>query len=112
ANRSDLQYSGRHHDSVEVRFMSQKRKSKAAARLHKQAPAPVVEARASAVKELLLLSEVCERTRLSDTTLWRLEKASRFPARVKIGFKRVAWRAAEIDAWIAGTWSPPAARAA
>ena len=55
----------------------------------------------SAPKELLLLSEVVDRTRLSDTTLWRLEKAGRFPKRIKIGFKRVAWRAHEIDAWVA-----------
>jgi len=55
----------------------------------------------SPVKELLLLDEVTDRARLSDTTLWRLEKVGRFPKRVKIGFKRVAWRAAEIDAWIA-----------
>jgi prophage regulatory protein len=52
-------------------------------------------------KELLLLDEVTARVRLSDTTLWRLEKVHRFPKRVKIGFKRVAWRAGEIDAWIA-----------
>jgi predicted DNA-binding transcriptional regulator AlpA len=56
----------------------------------------------SAGRELLLLPEVAERTRLSDTTLWRLEKAGRFPKRIKIGFKRVAWRAIDIDAWIAG----------
>ncbi len=62
--------------------------------------------------ELLLINEVTARARLSDTTLWRLEKAGRFPKRLKIGFKRVAWRAAEIDAWIAGTWIPPQAQAA
>ncbi len=55
--------------------------------------------------ELLLIDEVTDRARLSGTTLWRLEKVGRFPKRVKIGFKRVAWRAAEIDAWVCGTWS-------
>ena len=53
-----------------------------------------------------------DRARLSDTTLWRLEKVGRFPKRVKIGFKRVAWRAAEIDAWVSGTWSAAQAHAA
>lgn len=59
--------------------------------------------------ELLLMPEVTERVRLSDTTLWRLEKVGRFPKRVKIGFKRVAWRTVEIEAWIAGRWVPVAA---
>jgi prophage regulatory protein len=61
---------------------------------------------------LLLIDEGTDRARLSDTTLWRLEKAGRFPKRVKIGFKRVAWRAAEINAWVAGTWVAPEAQAA
>ena len=63
----------------------------------------------SASHELLLMDEVTARARLSGTTLWRLEKAGRFPKRQKIGFKRVAWRAAEIDDWIAGRWVAPAA---
>lgn len=52
--------------------------------------------------ELLMLPAVMARTRLSDTTIWRLERARRFPARIKIGFRRVAWRKADIDAWICG----------
>lgn len=55
----------------------------------------------SAPHELLLLPEVTARTRISDTTLWRLEKVGRFPKRLKIGFKRVAWSARDVDAWIA-----------
>lgn len=62
----------------------------------------------AAPHELLLMDEVTARVRVSGTTLWRLEKAGRFPKRQKIGFKRVAWRAAEIDDWIAGRWAPPA----
>jgi prophage regulatory protein len=77
----------------------QKSKQHRGARRVKQLPLPSVpEAR----KELLLLGEVVERTRISDRTLSRLEKAGRFPKRVKIGFKRIAWRTADIDAWIAG----------
>jgi prophage regulatory protein len=52
--------------------------------------------------ELLLEREVMARTRLSHAQLWRLEAAGRFPKRVKIGFRRIAWRAADIDAWISG----------
>jgi prophage regulatory protein len=66
------------------------------------APGMTKETVSSGPNELLLLNEVTARTRLSDTTLWRLEKADRFPKRIKIGFKRVAWRKAEIDTWIAG----------
>jgi prophage regulatory protein len=77
----------------------QKSRQPRGARRVKQSPLPLApEAR----RELLLLGEVIERTRISDRTLSRLEKAGRFPKRVKIGFKRIAWRAADIDAWIAG----------
>ena len=51
--------------------------------------------------QLLLLREVLLRTRLSSTTIWRLEKSGRFPKRLKIGVKRVAWRSADVDAWLA-----------
>lgn len=77
--------------------MTAKRKKKAT--LSKQLA--VQPARPLAQHELLLIDEVTDRVRLSDTTLWRLEKANRFPKRLKIGFKRVAWPAREIDAWIA-----------
>ena len=73
------------------------------------AAAPVLEL-SSGPHELLLMPEVTARARLSGTTLWQLEKAGRFPKRQKIGFKRVAWRAAEVDASIAGRWSQPAAQ--
>src|SRR5215207_4612599 len=49
----------------------------------------------------LLKPEVCERTRLSDTTVWRLERQGLFPKRMRISHKRVAWKAQEVDDWIA-----------
>jgi prophage regulatory protein len=55
-------------------------------------------------RELLLRDEVEHVTRLSDTTIWRLEKQGLFPDRIKIGFRRVAWRTADIDAFVRGTW--------
>ena len=63
----------------------------------------------SKAPELLLEGEVVARTRLSRCTIWRLEKKNRFPKRRKIGFKRVAWRTSEIDAWIAGDGEKAAA---
>ncbi|MDY0872832.1 helix-turn-helix transcriptional regulator [Dongia rigui] len=38
--------------------------------------------------------------RLSRAQLWRLEKANRFPRRVRIAERTVAWDADEIAAWL------------
>jgi predicted DNA-binding transcriptional regulator AlpA len=54
--------------------------------------------------ELSLLPHVLERVPLSAVTIWRLEKAGRFPARRRISFKRVAWLTREIDDYVAGKW--------
>jgi prophage regulatory protein len=51
--------------------------------------------------ELHLLPEVIARTRLSAPTIWRLERKGKFPKRIVIGFRRVAWRVAELDRWMA-----------
>ena len=37
----------------------------------------------------------------SPTTLWRLWKAGQFPAPLKLGARRNAWRASDIEAWLA-----------
>ena len=47
--------------------------------------------------KLLLEKEVRAKTRLSGATLWRLERAGKFPRRIKIGTKRVAWSEDEVD---------------
>ncbi|CAN5241642.1 hypothetical protein BH18GEM1_BH18GEM1_08220 [soil metagenome] len=45
--------------------------------------------------------EVERRTSLGRGTIWRLERAGTFPARVKIGpARRVAWIEAEIESWL------------
>lgn len=53
---------------------------------------------------------------LSLQTLWRLEKAGRFPRRVQISEGRVGWYADEIAAWqeqrARGCLPPPQAKAA
>ena len=37
---------------------------------------------------------------VSSMTIWRWERDQRFPARIRIGANRVAWRLSEILAWI------------
>ena len=49
---------------------------------------------------ILRTSQVTALTGLSRTTLWRLEKADAFPARVQLGANSVGWRSEEVQAWI------------
>jgi predicted DNA-binding transcriptional regulator AlpA len=37
---------------------------------------------------------------LSRSHIWRLERAGNFPARIKIGNRRIGWRASEVEQWI------------
>jgi prophage regulatory protein len=39
---------------------------------------------------------------VSHSTQWRLEKAGRFPARVKLGPGSVGWHLAEVEEWVQG----------
>lgn len=39
-------------------------------------------------------------TKLSRSTIWRLERAGKFPTRHLIGTKAVGWRKREVDAWL------------
>lgn len=55
---------------------------------------------------LLNSALVCARVGLSRSTVWRLERAGRFPSRIQISAARVAWREREIDDFIAGRWPP------
>ena len=50
--------------------------------------------------KLLRIRDVCEKTALSRTTVWRLERAGQFPSRLKVGHSAVRWREDEILAWI------------
>ncbi len=49
---------------------------------------------------LLTPSEVRQRLRVSEATIWRLRKAGQFPAPVKLCAQRIAWRATDIEQWI------------
>jgi prophage regulatory protein len=40
------------------------------------------------------------RLRLSHATIWRLVRAGKFPAPIRIGARAIAWRLSEIEAWL------------
>jgi prophage regulatory protein len=50
---------------------------------------------------LLRKRAVCDRVQLSSTTIWRLQRAGRFPKSIRISAGAVAWREADIERWIA-----------
>lgn len=50
--------------------------------------------------KILRQRQVCEKVGYSPMTIWRLERAGRFPLRVKLGPNSVGWLANEIDDWI------------
>ena len=52
-------------------------------------------------RNILRKRAVQQRTGLSDTTIWRLERAGDFPARVQItDAGSVGWYENEIDEWV------------
>jgi prophage regulatory protein len=63
-------------------------------------------AASSCPDRFLTWPEVHALIRLSRSTVWRLEKAGKFPPRVRISPGRVGWRASEIHDYIAGRWRP------
>jgi len=48
---------------------------------------------------LLRFAAVRERTGLSRSTIWRLERQGFFPRRRRISHRVVAWAAEEVEAW-------------
>lgn len=52
------------------------------------------------MNELLPLPRVCEMTTFSRTTVYRMIERGDFPRPVKLGLRRVAWRADEVAAWL------------
>jgi prophage regulatory protein len=51
-------------------------------------------------ERILKRRERRERVGLSEPTLWRLERAGKFPARRQISAGRVGWLEREIEDWI------------
>ena len=45
--------------------------------------------------------QILERTGLSRTQRWRLEREGRFPARVQLSDRAFGWIESEVEAWIA-----------
>ena len=54
-----------------------------------------------ALERLIGRKEVLILIGISNATLWRWIKAGRFPAPLKIGKKKVAWRSSVLAGWIA-----------
>ena len=52
------------------------------------------------MQKLLRQDEVTERTKLSRTSMWRLERAGTFPKRRQIIASKICWLESEIDEWI------------
>jgi prophage regulatory protein len=50
---------------------------------------------------LLRFGEVRQRTGLSRSTIWRMERSGSFPSRIKVSINVVAWREDEVSEWIA-----------
>lgn len=50
---------------------------------------------------LLRFGEVRQRTGLSRSTIWRMERSGVFPRRIKVSVNVVAWREDEVSEWIA-----------
>ena len=48
----------------------------------------------------LRLPEIPRRVPYSEAHIWRLEKAGKFPRRVRIGANRIAWVESEVNNWV------------
>ena len=51
--------------------------------------------------KLMTPSEVRERVRLSETSLYRLRRKGKFPSPIVLGERKHAWRESEVNAWLA-----------
>ena len=52
------------------------------------------------MKRIIGPEETMERTDLSRSTLWRMEKKGKFPQRVIVSENRVGWYEEEVSEWI------------
>ena len=48
----------------------------------------------------LSLADVIRLTRYSRTSIYRMERAHKFPSRVRLGPKKVVWVASEVEDWM------------
>src|SRR5438876_10456063 len=54
-----------------------------------------------AANRIIRVAAGCERTGLSRTTVWRLERQGAFPARRRLSPGPVGWLESEVDEWLA-----------
>jgi prophage regulatory protein len=77
-------------------------KTKAAARFVEQSVSPLVTAPLlDGNDRLLRMQEVTKLVSISRATIYRYLNAGSFPAPIRIGARRVAWRASDINGWFA-----------
>lgn len=50
-------------------------------------------------KRVIRKPELLQMVALSDATIWRLEKADKFPKRIKLGGNSIGWFEHEIELW-------------
>lgn len=55
----------------------------------------------SAPRRVLRIADVCDRVGLSSTTVWRLQRAGRFPPPVRLTDQAVGWRESDVEDWLA-----------
>jgi prophage regulatory protein len=55
---------------------------------------------ASAATQILRIWQVQDRTGLSRTTIWRLERSNLFPKHRQISTRAVGWLERDVDEWI------------
>jgi len=51
-------------------------------------------------KRIIRKPELFSKIGLSDATIWRMEKAGRFPQRIQLGGNSVGWFDDEIEMWL------------
>ena len=54
----------------------------------------------TSVEKFLMLPQVREIVPYSASHIWRLERSGKFPQRVRLGGKRVAWLQSEVNSWV------------
>lgn len=65
-----------------------------------QQASPVKATTSNQLERILSTQEVQHITNLSRTTIWRMEKSGKFPARVRLSSTRIGWRSSDIQNWI------------
>jgi prophage regulatory protein len=66
---------------------------------HTPSPPPVSSV-PSGQPRILRVHQVLERTGLSRTTIWRLERTNQFPKHCLISARAIGWRESDVARWI------------